>query len=449
MPGTQKRGAQPIAARMLLAGFLGFVLAGAFLLMLPISNAAGEWTPLLPALFTSTSAVCVTGLIVVDTAAYYTTFGKVVILLLIQLGGLGYAVAYSSIIMLLRRRLSQRDQETIRAGMNLPHLGHQREVLKLVLIGTAGFELLGTLLVLPAFVQYRHSGEGVFDALFHAVSAFNNAGFSTCSDNLVSFSTSWLVGLVLPTLVIIGGIGVFVQADLWERYVTRKRLGLSLHTIVVLRATFWLVVGGLMLVLLFEWNNPAVFGGDGLGERLIKAYGMSVFPRTCGFNMVDYKLVMPMTYWLTILYMFIGASPGGTGGGIKTTTATMALLSTLNMFRSRTATVLHGRKIPAKVLLNAYALITVWVALLLFATSAMCNFDPRIDVTDIAFEAVSALGTVGNSRGITPLLSSPSQLILIVLMLLGRIGPITVGSIAFRQAAPDLVHYPVEDVLVG
>ncbi len=449
MPGTQKRGAQPIAARRLLGGFLGFLLAGTFLLMLPVANTAGEWTPLLIALFTSTSAVCVTGLIVVDTATHYTTFGKVVILLLIQLGGLGYAVAYSSIIMLLRRRLSQRDQETIKAGMNLPHLGRQREVLKLVLIGTACFELLGALLVLPAFVQYRHSGEGVFDALFHAVSAFNNAGFSTYTDNLVSFSASPLVGLVLPTLVIIGGIGVFVQADLWERYVTRKRRGLSLHTIVVLRATLLLVVGGIALSLLFEWNNPLVFGGDGFGERLLKAYSMSVYPRTCGFSTIDYAKIMPATYWMTVLFMFIGASPGGTGGGIKTTTATMALVATLNTFRSRTATVLCGRKIPAKALLNAYALVTIWTALIIGGSVAMKYFDPGKNFLDLVFEATSALGTVGNSRGITACLSAPSQLICIFLMIAGRVGPITVGSIAFRQAAPDLVHYPIEDVLVG
>ncbi len=449
MRSTQKRGAQPIAARVLLGGFLGFILAGTLLLALPVSNAAGNWTPMLTAFFTSTSAVCVTGLIVVDTSAYYTTFGKVVILVLIQLGGLGYAVAYSSIIMLLRRRLSQRDQETIKAGMNLPHLGHQREVLKLVLISTLCFQALGALLVMPAFLHHRSGGLGAFDALFQAVSAFNNAGFSTYSDSLTTFSTSYVVGLVLPTLVIIGGIGVFVQADLWERFVTRKRLRLSLHTIVVLRTTLLLVVGGLILVLLFEWNNPAVFGGDGVGERLIKAYGMSVFPRTCGFHMVDYKMVMPMTYWLTILLMFIGASPGGTGGGVKTTTAAMAFLATLNTFRNRTSTYIHGRKIPAKALLNSYALITVWVTVLILAIPAISHFDPGLDITDVVFEAVSALGTVGNSRGVTALLSEPSQLILIALMLIGRIGPITVGSIAFRQAAPDLVHYPVEDVLVG
>lgn len=449
MPTTKKRGSHPIAARILLAGFLSFILAGAFLLMLPISNAQGLWTPFLTALFTSTSAVCVTGLIVVDTATYYTVFGKAVILLLIQLGGFGYAVTYSILIMALRRRMSRHDQETIRSGLNLPHLGRQREIVKLVLISTACFELLGLLLIMPAFIAYRGGGAGVFDALFHAVSAFNNAGFSTFSDNLMSFSTNPLVGLALPTMVIIGGIGVYVQADLWERFVTRKSKGLSLHTMIVLRTTLLLIAGGLLVSLIAEWNNPLTLGGYNFGEKLLNAFAMSVYPRTCGFNTVDYASIMPATMWMTVLFMFIGASPGGTGGGAKTTTVTMVVLATLNTFRNRTSTTLFGRKIPAKALLNSYALVTVWVTVLLLATSAMSHFDPGLDFGKIVFEAVSALGTVGNSRGITAMLSEPNQVILIMLMLIGRIGPITIGSIAFRQAAPDLVHCPVEDVLVG
>lgn len=449
MPTTTKRGSHPVAARILLAGFLGFVLAGAFLLMLPISNAQGAWTPFLTAIFTSTSAVCVTGLIVVDTATYYTTFGKAVILLLIQLGGFGYAVTYSILIMALRRKMSRHDQETIRSGLNLPHLGRQREILRLVLISTACFELLGLLLVMPAFMAYRGGGAGVFDALFQAVSAFNNAGFSTFSDNLMSFSANPLVGLVLPTMVIIGGIGVYVQADLWERFVTRRSKGLSLHTMVVLRATLLLIAGGMILSLLFEWNNPLTLGGFSFGEKLLNAYSMSVYPRTCGFNTINYANIMPATMWMTVLFMFIGASPGGTGGGVKTTTATMVIFATLNTFRNRTSTVLFGRKLPAKALLNSYALVTVWVTILLLATSAMSHFDPGLDIGNIVFEAVSALGTVGNSRGITALLSEQSRIVLILLMLMGRIGPITIGSIAFRQSVPDLVHCPLEDVLVG
>jgi trk system potassium uptake protein TrkH len=449
MPTTNKRGSQPIAARILLTGFLGFILTGALLLMLPISNMQGLWTPFLTALYTSTSAVCVTGLIVVDTATYYTTFGKVVIMLLIQLGGLGYAVAYSIIIMALRRKMTRHDQDTIRSGMNLPHLGLHRQIIKLVLISTACFELLGVLLVMPAFIAYRGGGAGVFDALFQAVSAFNNAGFATFSDNLMSFSANPWVGLVLPTLVIIGGIGVYVQADLWERYVTRKKQGLSLHTMIVLRATLLLVLGGIVLSLLFEWHNPQTLGPNGLGEKLLNAYSMSVYPRTCGFNTIDYAKILPATYWMTVLFMFIGASPGGTGGGIKTTTATLALLATLNTFRSRTATVLHGRKIPAKALLNAYALVTIWVTLIIGGSIAMKYFDPGKDFLKLVFEATSALGTVGNSQGITAFLSAPSKIICIFLMIAGRVGPITVGSIAFRQAPPDIVHHPVEDVLVG
>lgn len=446
--GRHRRKQQwPHVARGLVLGYLAVILLGTLLLTLPASNMQGQWTPPGVAFFTATSAVCVTGLIVVDTGAHFSYFGQTVIMLLLQIGGLGYATAYIFIVLLIGRKLSTGDQHILRTGMNLPHLGHLREVVVRVVIITLAAEALGMAIMLPAFMGSRGS-QGVFDALFQSVSSFNNAGFSTFTDSLVSFAGDPLIGLTMPILTVLGGIGFIVMLDLHERFLARRRRLLSLHTHVVLRATALLLVVGFVLTLVFEWNNPSTLAGDPLGEKLLKAFSMSVFPRTCGFNTVGYNVVTPSTYLLTLLLMFIGASPGGTGGGVKTTSFTIISLATLNSFRGRTATIIHGRKVPARVLINAYGLMTVWISVLLAATVALAHFEP-FAMEDILFETVSALGTVGLSRGITANLHWMSQGVLCLLMILGRVGPITAGSIAFHPAPPEVVHYPVEDVLVG
>jgi len=433
---------------MLVGGYAAIIALGTLLLALPVSAASGEWSPLGTAFFTATSAVCVTGLIVVDTATYFSAFGKSVILLLIQIGGLGYATAYIFIVILLGRKLSSGAQQTVKTGFNLPSIGRLRPVVLMAVTVTVVFELLGFLVMLPSFAARRGIGAGFFDSLFQAVSSFNNAGFSTYSDSLASFSNDPLVGIIMPALAILGGIGFIVLVDLWDRFVARKRHGLSLHSIVVLRATAWLIAASFVLVLFFEWNNPATLGAGPPGERLLKALGMAVFPRTCGFSAVDYAVITPGTYLVTLLLMVIGASPGGTGGGVKTTTSFIVSLATLNVFRRRTSTVLYHRKLPAGVLLNAYALVAVWFATLAAVTVIIAHIEP-FSVHEVMFETVSALGTVGLSQGITAQLSAASRVLLSLLMVAGRVGPITAGSIAFGQAEPDAVHYPVEDVLVG
>lgn len=433
---------------MLVGGYAAVIALGTLLLALPVSSASGEWVPLGVAIFTATSAVCVTGLIVVDTATYFSAFGKSVILLLIQIGGLGYATAYIFIVILLGRKLSTGAQRTVKEGFNLPGLGRLRQVVLMAVIVTAFFELLGFLVMLPSFAARRGIGSGLFDSLFQTVSSFNNAGFSTYSDSLTSFGADPLVSITMPALTMLGGIGFIVLVDLWDRFVARKRRGLSLHSIVVLRATAWLIAVSFVLVLCFEWNNAATLGGDPLGERLLKALGMAIFPRTCGFNAVDYAVITPGTYLMTLLLMVIGASPGGTGGGVKTTTAFIVGLATFNVFRRRTSTVIHHRKLPAGVLLNAYALVTIWCVTLIAVTLAITYIEP-LSVHEVAFETFSALGTVGLSQGITAQLSGASKALLCLLMVAGRVGPITAGSIAFSQPQPDVVHYPVEDVLVG
>ncbi len=435
-------------ARLLIAGYLLVITLGTILLMLPLSTSDGRGASFMVALFTATSAVCVTGLIVVDTATYYSFFGKSVILLLIQIGGLGSITAYAFILFLLGKKLSISQMLTLKSGMNLPHLGQLKRIVIVAVTASLIFEILGAILLLPFFYSSDSLAKSVFDAIFQAVSAFNNAGLSTFSDNLLAFAGKAPVVIVMSSLVIIGGLGFLVILDVYECHILRKRSSLTTHTKIVLSTTFTLLVIGFLLTLFFEWNNPQTIGEMPLWQKLLNGLTMSVFPRTAGFNTVDYKFVFPPTVVLTIILMAIGASPGGTGGGFKTSTLALALLAVINLFRGKAGTIIFNRKIPAKNLLNAYILIFVWIIVLSFATILLVALE-NFRVEDVLFEIASAFGTVGLSRGITASLGTFSQIVLIVLMIAGRVGPVTAGASLFQYALADRLHYPEDEILVG
>ena len=435
-------------SRSLTLGYISIILVGSLLLMLPVSTADGKGAPFLTAFFTSASSVCVTGLIVVDTEIFWSTFGKSVILVLIQIGGLGYITAYAFLLFLLGRKLSIREMATLKAGLNLPHFGRFKQTVTVALLVSLGFEAIGALLLLRPFYLERGGTQGIFDAIFHSVSAFNNAGFSTFSKNISSFYGNFLVVLVISGLVIFGGIGFFVMLDIYETYILRKKPSLTLHSNVVIKMTALLLLIGTLCTLVFEWNNPRTLGNMPLSQKILNAFATAVFPRTAGFHTIDYAQTTLGLMTLTILFMCVGASPGGTGGGFKTTSLALALKSTYNLFRGMSGTTFFRRKIPARVLINAFALIFLWITILFVATTII-TIDSGFKIEDTVFECASALGTVGLSRGITPLLSPLDQLVLVVLMIAGRVGPITVGTFAFREVVSPKLHYPEEEILVG
>jgi len=280
------------------------------------------------------------------------------------------------------------------------------------------------------------------------VSAFNNAGFSTFSRNISGFYGNFLVVLVICGLVIFGGIGFFVMLDIYETYILRRRQSLTLHSKVALTTTALLLLMGTFFALVFEWNNPQTLGNMRISQKILNAFATSVFPRTAGFNTINYAHTTLAVMMLTILLMCVGASPGGTGGGFKTTSLALALKSAYNLFRGMSGTVLFHRKVPARVLINAFALIFIW-ACVLFSASTIIAIDSGFKIEDIIFECASALGTVGLSRGITPMLSSLDQMVLVVLMIAGRVGPITLGTFAFREVETPKLHFPEEEILVG
>jgi trk system potassium uptake protein len=408
-----------------------------------------SWTD---ALFTSTSAVCVTGLIVVDTATYFTVWGQAWILGLIQLGGLGVVTFTSLIIASLGRRLSLR-QETFTTVMTdvAPHVDTRRLVRDVVLF-TVVIELAGALALLASFGARLGFTEALWPAVFHAVSAFCNAGFSTFSRSLITFQESGAVLTAISALIVVGGLGFLTLEEvyLWRRAtLTGRRFRVSLHSRLVLVTTGVLLVGGTLAAALFE--------GDGLfrdmtpGVRWLNAFFVSVTARTAGFNAIHYPDASAATNFLTVLLMTVGGSPGSTAGGIKTTTLALLVLVAWARLRGRSSVDAFGRSIPSATAARAFsvtllgAFVLVAATLLLIATERGAN-DRFLA---LLFEAVSALGTAGLSLDVTPTLSTPGRLLVIVLMFVGRVGPLTVAAALARPRRAATPRFAYEDVMVG
>ncbi|MGH7445640.1 MAG: potassium transporter TrkG, partial [Longimicrobiales bacterium] len=398
------------APQLFVGSFVSLVLLGTALLYFLPGVYTGDDLSLVDALFTATSAVCVTGLIVVDTATYFTPFGQGVLLLLIQLGGLGILSLTTLLIIAMGRRLSLRSEQLAGSSEAVPHL-EPRSLVRTMVLYTFVTEAAGALL-LYLFWLPRFGVEGaLWPALFHAISAFCNAGFSVFSDNLVGFSGSAPTLLVMGALIVVGGLGSVVLAELKPRLSlhrrARPRAGLSVHTRLVLATTGILLLGGTALFLLFEWNNA--LADRGIGSRLAEALFMAITPRTAGFNTAQYALLTPGSLFLTIGLMMIGGSPGSTAGGLKTTTFALVFLLAYARFRGHEHTGAFRRTIPDATSQRAVGLVVAVMAmlggaiLLLLITEfgARPYSETGSGFMQLTFEAVSAFNTVGLSTGIT------------------------------------------------
>lgn len=426
---------------LLLIGFVLLSLLGTALLSLP--DAAKVPLTWHEALFTATSAVTVTGLGVVETADL-TLFGQSVVLGLIQLGGLGFMTFAALTFALLGMRLPMQQQALIRESLHSTSCATLLRLVRLVIGLALVAELAGTLLLAMEWVPRFGWREGLWVSLFHAVSAFNNAGFSTWPDSLRAEVANPLVNGVISVLFIIGGLGFMVIAELLE---WRQRRRLSLHARLVLHASLWLTLVAMVALLGLEWRNPATLGGlEGLGTRLQAAWFQAVTPRTAGFTTLDIGALTTPTALLTMLWMFIGAGSGSTAGGIKVTTLMVLLLVARAFVAGRPQPVVFWRSIPENTVLKAVAVSMAGMLLVFLCLLVLTISEPGKAFLDLAFEAVSAFGTVGLSRGITADLSLGGQLALIVTMLLGRAGPLSLGYfITTRRRggfkyAEDVVH---------
>ena len=439
----------PPPAAVLIAGFLVLIAIGTVLLTLPASSRSGTWTDLLTAAFTATSAVCVTGLVVVDTGTHWSSFGHVVIVALIQVGGFGFMTGSTLLLFLLvGRRTGLRDRILVQASTGAPDLGSVTAVVRRVAVFTVVAEVAGAVMLTAAFL-----GRG-WDPLsaaakgaFHAVSAFNNAGFDIMGDfrSLTEFVTSPLILGTIAGLFVLGGLGFAIVGDVvgkrtWQR--------LALETKVVLATSALLLLGGAVAIGFLEWSNPATLGQLSAPDRITNALFQSATARTAGFNALPTDRLGEATLIVVVALMFIGGASGSTAGGIKVNTFSLLLIAIVSTARGNPSATAFGRRIPHIVVYRAVA-----VALLSIAVAFIVTLGLELAVggrlIDLAFEAVSALGTVGLSTGITPDLPDVARLLVIVAMFIGRLGPLTLVLALAARARP-VSHRPaVETMRIG
>jgi trk system potassium uptake protein TrkH len=440
--------------RTICAGFLTLIGVGTVLLLLPWATASGQWNSPIVALFTATSAVCVTGLIVVDTGSYFSPLGQFIILALIQVGGLGYMTATTFLLLLLGRRLGLRDRLAIQQSMDTQELSGAKSLVTSIIGMTLIFEITGIFLLLPPFMRDYGSGSGLWLAIFHSISAFNNAGFSLFADSLMQYVSDPMVNIAITGLVILGGIGyqvimeVFMEARDRLRG-SREHPAFSLHFKIVTSTTLVLLILGTVMLFYAEYGNPATLGPLEVSDKLTAAWFQSVIARTAGFNSIDIGPMRNASLFFMAALMFIGASPGSTGGGIKTTTARILLICTRASLQGKEAVLAYRREIPAGRVLKAISVVVGSGGMVLGVTILIAYFDPSFNFLQILFEAVSAFATVGLSTGITAELSTASKLIIIATMYVGRVGVLLFMATWIGDRGPSLVRYPEEDLLVG
>ena len=433
-------------------GFLAVILLGAALLAMPFAAKNGHSIGVFNSLFTSTSAVCVTGLVAVDTGTTFSLFGQIVLLVLIQVGGLGFMMFATMLLVLLGRRISIKGRMLIRESMNASSLSDLGSMMKLYLLLSLAIELAGMALLSVRFVPLYGWKHGLWMAVFHAVSAFCNAGFDLFGNyaSLTAFSGDPLVLMTVAVLIILGGLGFSVVLE-----TIRNRRGfrnLSLHTRIVLSTTLFLLLAGTLFFWLVERTNTDTLADFGEGEKVLNAFFQSVTMRTAGFNTFDLSGFRDGSKMVSSLLMMIGASPASTGGGIKTTTiATLALLM-LSVVRGEDEVNVARRRLPGDITRRALAVAVLFLTTLLTGTLMISLIENgHFPLEDVFFEASSAMGTVGVSAIGTPNLSSASRAVLLPMMFLGRVGPLTLAvAVAKRQGRVKTVSkYPEERIMIG
>ncbi len=426
----------------------GAVLAlGTGLLSLPAATQERSAT-FMEALFTATSALCVTGHIVVDTPTFWSPFGQVVIMVLIQIGGFGVMSLATLLGLLVARRLGLRTRLTAVSETHTVAVGDVRRVL----LGVAIIALLtevvvATMLAGRFWLGYGEPfGRALWLGVFHAVSSFNNAGFALFSDSLISFATDPLICLPICVAIILGGLGFPVIMELWRQYRFPRRW--TLNTVTVLVGSAVLLVAGTIALTALEWSNPATLGAMDPAGRLLAGFTMSVMPRTAGFNSIDVSQMLPESWFVTDILMFIGGGPAGTAGGVKITTFAVLLFIVLAELRGDTAVNMFGKRLPRSTHREALTVALLSVALVVGSTLAIMLLSP-FGFDRVFFEVVSAFATVGLSTGITADLPALAQLILIVLMFIGRLGPVLLGAALALTREKRMYELPKERPIIG
>ena len=436
--------------QVLALGFAGLVLLGALLLTLPVASQSGQGTPFIDALFTATSAVCVTGLVVVDTGTHYSSFGHTVIILLIQVGGLGIMAISTLFALLIGKKIRLKERLLMQEALNqLSVSGVVRLTIYIIRVTLLIEFIGGTILALRWYPEM--GPKGIYYGYWHAISAFCNAGFDLFGavhgpfSGITAYVDDIVVNLTIAGLIILGGIGFAVMHDVWE---SSSFLRLSLHSKIVLITTATLIFAGAGLIYLFEHANPDTLKPLSLQGKILGSFFQSVTPRTAGYNTLDISKLYDGTLFLLIIMMFVGASPASTGGGIKTSTTAVLMLAIWALVRGRSDAECFGRRIPKDIIYKAFSVLLIAFMLVVIVTMAL-TITEHFSFISILFEVTSAFGTVGLTTGITPTLSTSGKVWLILTMFAGRVGPVTLALAIAMRSRKAQIQYPDGKIIIG
>lgn len=451
--------------QIIVIGFLILNIIGTLLLLMPFSHTTQTETSFMDALFTSTSALCVTGLSVVNTLEHWSLFGKYVILFLIQIGGIGFMTIVTIILVVLGKRVTLKERIVMKESFNLDNFQGMVSFAKKIVMGTLLFETIGAVLLSVRFISEYGFYSGVFKSIFHSVSAFCNAGFDIIGENSIEpYKDDLYVNIVLSLLIIIGGLGFIVWVDILKIFKDKKNSklslknkfnNLSLHSKLVLTITAFLIVFGWIYFFISEYDNPKTFGNMNTFGKLTASFFQSVTFRTAGFASVNQGDLTYASKFLGIIFMLIGASPGSTAGGMKTVTIGAVLITVLSVIRGRDSSSVFKKSISFETVQKALTVIIMMIGFLIVLTAILSftekNADYNYEFLDLLFETSSALGTVGSSTGITSHISLVGKIFICIGMFIGRLGPVTIAvAVSSRRASSqNLLHYPEEKLFVG
>lgn len=431
--------------QVILLGFAGVILLGALLLMLPISSAERVITPFNEALFTSTSAVCVTGLVVKDTGSYWSAFGQAVIITLIQIGGLGVVTIAASFSMLAGRRISLMQRSTMQDAISAPKVGGIVKLTKFIITGTFIIEAVGAISMMPVFCK-NFGAKGIWMSVFHSVSAFCNAGFDILGTegnqfcSLTPYTSNPVINITVMLLIVIGGIGFLTWDDICNNKFKIKKY--SMQSKIILLTSLILILLPAIYFFIFDYSDYSI------GNRLLASLFQSVTTRTAGFNTTDLTKLTRPSQAIMIFLMLVGGSPGSTAGGLKTTTMAVLILNAFACFKRKENVCAFGRRIDDSVIKNAATIVMMYITLFFIGGVAICTIE-KLPLVASLFETASAIGTVGLTLGLTPKLSLASQLILIVLMYLGRVGGLTLIYATLSVKKQINAKLPLDKITVG
>ncbi len=433
----------------ILMSFFIAILIGGGILSLPFVTLNGKGTDLIEGIFTATSAVCVTGLTVNDVSTTYNLIGKTIILVLIQLGGIGLITFSSLLILLISKEISYYTKKVVQEDINAETVFNIQKYIKKVIVTVLLIELIGAAVLFFEFIKKFKFLKAIYYSVFHSVSAFCNAGCSLFSDNLESFKGSMLINTVIPILIMVGGLGFSTIINVYK-YLRKEDKRITTTSKITLKVTLGFVVFGAFFIFIFEHANVKTIGNYTFIEKIGAAFFQSVTTRTAGFNTMPLAGMKEITVLLFIFFMFIGASPGSTGGGIKTTTFGLIVLGVITIIKNKEYIEYNGRKISWTNFNRAISIVFISVCYIVTILFLLILLEPDVNVINLLFELVSAFGTAGVTRNLTPYLGNMSKILLIVTMFIGRVGPLTiVSALSLKKIKSGKHKYPEENILIG